>query len=131
MEINDIMYEAYTNAVSKGFYDCKNCRGKGCDPCNYTGTELNMNIPERLMLCVSELGEAMEAHRKNKFSHDIVENDKKYFEKNIKDTFEDEMADVIIRVLDLCHYMKIDIESHIRAKMDYNKTRPKFHKQNL
>ena len=37
----------------------------------------------------------------------------------LKNTFEDELADVIIRVLDLCAFKGIDIESHIKAKMRY------------
>jgi len=46
---------------------------------------------------------------------------------NIKNTFEDELADVVIRVLDLCAFKKIDIESHIKAKMRYNSSRPHKH----
>lgn len=41
----------------------------------------------------------------------------------MKDTFEDEIADSIIRLLDLCGKNNIDIEAHIQAKMDYNATR--------
>ena len=53
--------------------------------------------------------------------------EKKAFEMYIKDTFEDELADVIIRVLDICGYFNIDIERNVIAKMEYNKTREKMH----
>lgn len=49
------------------------------------------------------------------------------FEKYIKNTFEDELADVIIRTLDICGYLNIDIERSVLAKMKYNKTREKMH----
>ena len=48
---------------------------------------------------------------------------KQFFEENVKDTFEDELADSIIRLLDLSAMLDIDIEFHITQKMRYNKTR--------
>lgn len=139
MTIDKIKELAFSNAINKGFYDCKVCKGKGCTICANTGIEKKMNIPERLMLCVSELSEAMEAHRKNNFTkHKISTDDVRrsfsnvlFFEENIKDTFEDELADVIIRVLDLCEYLKIDIDLHIKAKMNYNLSRPKLNGDKL
>lgn len=53
--------------------------------------------------------------------------EKEAFEIYIKNTFEDELADVIIRVLDICGYFNIDIERNVLAKMEYNKTREKMH----
>lgn len=91
--------------------------------------------PTYLMLIVSELAEAMEADRKNVYSsyflnenEDIntIDNDLKFkrgFESLVKDTFEDEIADVIIRCLDLCAMMDIDIEKHILLKLKYNQLR--------
>ena len=92
-----------------------------------------------LMLIVSELSEAMEADRNLKYSKlpnierlsALVKNDdplfKTTFEERIKDTFEDELADVVIRVMDLCGGYGIDIESHVRLKMAYNALRPRLH----
>jgi len=90
------------------------------------------------MLIVSELGEALEAHRCGKMCNDDIfifsigwleegifpEID---YENNIKGTFEEEIADTFIRLADLCGYLKIDIEKHIKAKLEYNKTRPEKH----
>lgn len=113
-------------------------------------------IATNLMLIVSELGEALEAHRKNKSANLImfelemptVYRDKDYnicrvepdipitqvnaffkvsFERHIKDTFEDEIADAFLRLMDLCGEYDIDIEKHIQLKAEYNKLRPYKH----
>jgi NTP pyrophosphatase (non-canonical NTP hydrolase) len=113
--LNQLRDEIHENAKNKGFWD---------QP-RETGT--------LLMLCVSELAEAMEADRKNRYSGKIVEEfeigeDFCYeFESCIKDTFEDELADNIIRILDLCGAHGIDIEKNIELKMKYNQTREKMH----
>ena len=83
------------------------------------------------MLCVSELSEALEADRKDRRARTIgvisKGSFKEDFETYVKDTFEDEIADAIIRILDLCGYLHIDIEKHIRLKMKYNEMREKLH----
>ena len=53
--------------------------------------------------------------------------EKEAFERHIKNTFEDELADVIIRTLSICGYLDIDVERNVFAKMKYNKTREKMH----
>lgn len=118
MRIKELAKDIHRNAVNKGFWD------------------INDNVGEKLMLVVSELGEAMEAHRADKFTAISVSNvtcredDKEfneYFKRDIKDTFEDELADSIIRLLDLSERLNIDIEAHIEAKMRHNLSRPKLH----
>jgi NTP pyrophosphatase (non-canonical NTP hydrolase) len=126
--LNKLAKEIHENAKNKGFYDKK------------------VEIPESLCLIHSEVSEALEAVRVSKFSK-MKETDFYYTEKNkfeslakesqkktidifvdkCKNTFEDELADVIIRVLDLCGSRNIDIESHIKAKMMYNSTREYKH----
>lgn len=49
--------------------------------------------------------------------------EKKSFEKWIKSTDADELADVIITCLSGAHKLGIDIEEHIRLKQAYNQTR--------
>jgi NTP pyrophosphatase (non-canonical NTP hydrolase) len=49
------------------------------------------------------------------------------FERHIKDTLEDELADVVIRIADFCGAMGIDLERQIAAKMAYNETRSYRH----
>lgn len=96
-----------------------------------------------LMLIVSEIAEALEADRKDVFFdhtkniqwkndwHKATESeDVKNFVENVKDTFEDEIADTFIRLLDLCGARNIDIEWHIKQKLAYNKTREYKHGKN-
>jgi len=114
--LNETAYQIFQNNKEKGFWDNER------------------NVGELLMLVTSELGEAMEAHRKGKFTknEDWELYQKKYnsnevFKLKIKDTFEDEIADSIIRLLDMCGGLGINIESHIVAKLEYNKSRPRLH----
>ena len=123
--LNQLRDEIHANAKEKGF----------CDSKKEVGT--------MLMLIVSELAEALEADRTGDFCDfskyekckkemDVgirtsEEIEKYAFEKYIKNSFEDELADVIIRVLDICGYLDIDIERNVLAKMEYNKTREKMH----
>lgn len=46
---------------------------------------------------------------------------KNYFETFFKDTLEDELADIIIRVFSFCGAFKIDLDSAVEKKMAYNK----------
>ena len=68
------------------------------------------NMPEKLMLVVTELSEAMEALR-----HEDKQN------------FTEEIADTYIRLCDICGSVDIDIESEISRKMEINKNRPHKH----
>lgn len=91
------------------------------------------NIGEKLMLIVSELSEALEADRvnryakRNDFENAIGIEYTEKFKTHIKDSFEDEIADSIIRLLDLCGGLHIDIEFHVKEKLEFNKTRANKH----
>lgn len=133
--ISILQKEIHANAVAKGFYD---------------------NQPEvgtQLMLIVSELGEALEAHRKGRWANFkyMIERQKELlhsipkglseteylteakrikanlFEIHVKDTVEDELADALIRILDLAESLKIDLEWFVLQKMEYNKSRERLH----
>jgi NTP pyrophosphatase (non-canonical NTP hydrolase) len=122
--IPELQIRIHQNAKDKGFYD---------NP--------DRNVGEALMLIVGEVSEAMEAYQTGKFAkwdlyHKINDSDfvmsqeaqtRMCFENYIKNSFEDELADVVIRIMDLCGYLKIDLEAHILAKMQYNSTREKLH----
>lgn len=116
--IKSLVADAHSNAVTKGFW------------------KKDREIGTSLMLIVSELGEALEADRNHLWSkesippiteYDSTENYLEAFEIFQKDTFEDEIADVFIRLADLCGRYHIDIESFIRAKLHYNAHRPHKH----
>ena len=102
------------------------------------------NTGELLMLIKSELCEALEADRKKNYANiywlkqfenkgvthatkEEIRICKEVFERDMKDTFEDEIADAVIRLFDLSEGMGIDLEFHIRHKMEYNKTRERLH----
>ena len=113
MDLNTFAKDIYQNNVKKGFWE-------------------SPNIAEKLMLIVSELSEALEADRNNKYAspqawkemecYESASNNNwmTAFEGYIKDTFEDEMADVLIRLLDLTARLDINIEKHVKAKHRYN-----------
>ncbi len=73
------------------------------------------NVGEMMMLIVSELGEAVEAHRLGNFG--VAK----------KDTFEDELADTAIRLFDMCGGLGIDLEKQIKWKTAFNRTRERKH----
>lgn len=70
-------------------------------------------VAEKLCLVHSEISEAMEGHRKS------LQDDKLPHRPMV----EVEMADAVIRILDLCGAMKLDLAGAIFEKLSYNKTR--------
>lgn len=103
------------------------------------------NFGKDLMLIVSELSEALEADRKGKDTHKlplpieksllcrIGDSDfdkstwKNYFESYVKDTIQDETADALLRIMDLCGRYDIDIDTHVALKSYYNSLRGHKH----
>lgn len=140
MTLNELRDKIHQNAVNKGFYD-------GQMNVNELPSELRSAfIAQRIALIHSELSEALEADRKNSYALlRLYEQSIKYidsdhesenfldrriqiqFEECIKDSFEDELADAMIRILDLCGWLGIDIDTHIKLKMDYNESRVQKH----
>jgi NTP pyrophosphatase (non-canonical NTP hydrolase) len=120
--INQLAKEVHQNARDKGFF------------------EKEKNIGEMLAIIHSEVSEALEADRKDRYVNRNEAGDinllcdvpdsaffKSFFEADYKNTFEDELADIVIRVMDLAAFKGIDLEAHIKAKMRYNSMREKYH----
>jgi len=79
----------------------------------YTGEPIKRNVGEMLMLCVSELSEAMEGHRKN------LKDDKL----PSRPMLEVELADCLIRIFDISAGLKLDLGGAFEEKMAYNAIR--------
>ena len=69
--------------------------------------------PEKLMLIVTEVAEAMEGHRKGLKDDHIP----------AREMCEVELADAIIRILDLAGARGYDMEAAIDEKLTYNRNR--------
>lgn len=110
--LNELAKQIHENAKAKGFYDVERNEG------------------EIYMLIVSELGEALEAHRKGEFA-DLAEYEKQVslqsekgvfqpiiFQTCIKDSFSDEIAGTIIRILDFMYYLKPEFEITLLSDLE-------------
>lgn len=97
--INELAEEIYKANAAKGFWDEER------------------NVGELIALVHSELSEALEAHRKD------LNDDKLPHRKGL----EVELADALIRILDMAGGLGMDIEGAMFEKLAYNKTRPYKH----
>ena len=107
MNLNELRDEAYSIAKANGWH------------------EEEHSDEHWIMLVITEIAEAVQADRKN--LHADVEAFKKYeeiidfkenFERQIKNTVEDELSDVVIRCLDLAGLRKFDLEEEVEALME-------------
>ncbi len=79
----------------------------------YTGERLERNVGELLCLVHSEISEAMEGHRKNLMDDKLPD----------RGMFEVELADAIIRILDIAGGFGLDLGGAIIEKLAYNRKR--------
>lgn len=150
MSIKYLQQQIHVNAVNKGFWECSLCDGEGaiptghrqtlvdCPQCEATG--LYRNRAESIALIHSELSEALEAARQpiDDPYCDKCHGDGRYkYEDCIKcggtgvalggSRFAEELADALIRILDLAGGEGINLEDTIKAKMHYNSKRGHKH----
>jgi hypothetical protein len=102
MTLNELGKLANENAKAHGFYDDPN------------------PIPQQIAMMHSELSEALEEYRDGRMGLELSSTGKPV-------GFPYEMADLIIRVVDSCYELGIDLDNAVAVKMTYNKTRPYKH----
>lgn len=118
--------EVFQNNKAKGFWDAAKTATMYVDDTGQTVSEPDFvpelrNTGELLMLMVSELAEAMEAFRKDKMDDHLPQYKGVYVE----------VADALIRILDYAGAHEIPLGEIVRAKLEYNKTRPYKHGKKL
>lgn len=115
--INVAAREVHQLARRKGWYECRACGGQpmavrgGCNACNNAGEY--RNPAELIALIHSEASEAIEALR---VGHALDSKEVAV-----------ELADIIIRTLDMAAYAGIDIGNVIAEKHEVNKGRAVRH----
>lgn len=123
MTISELVQESYDMAVDKGF--------------TVPGTP--SDIPQMLMLVVSELSEALEELRSGHAPQTVYTKQVTGFTRVLDPSspvpppsskpegFGVELADAVIRIAHLCGALDIDLEARIAEKLAYNATRPYKH----
>lgn len=133
-KLNDLAEISHQVAKDRGFYN--------------EGRILNhADLPVAIMQVVMELSEAVDAYRKGKHvdrggydeesqgampshGHIVIVGPNGWrlspaqvFEKHVKDSVEDEIADAFIKLLDIAGNLGMDLDWHVRMKLDYNSVR--------
>ena len=124
MTISELVAQSHEMAVEKGF----TVPGQPTD------------VPQSLMLVVSELSEALEEIRSGHAPTTVYTKTIRTVPRDLDPRFKNdpsppvkpegfgvELADAVIRIAHLCGALDIDLEARITEKLAYNATRPYKH----
>lgn len=109
MNIAELVEQSHATALEKGWWE----------PVKSFG--------ELVALLHAEISEAVEEYRNNKPVEEVYFDELDFRDVPKPEGVPIELADLVIRVADLCGYYDIDLEQAIKLKMAYNKTRPYRH----
>lgn len=136
MSITEWVTAAYENSKAHGFHEyilmMDYDSTMSCEFNALPNHHKNTNIAEKIALIHSEVSEALEDVRNGDMEESsIVTDNPVYDSKGIAIRkpvgFPSELADIVIRVLDLSGMLGIDLEGAMRRKHEYNKSRPHMH----
>lgn len=121
-QLSNLVQRAHTTSLKHGFWDdcVEVVDNDGFFHLNLE--QVDQVIPTKLCLIHSEVSEAMECHRLGPEA--MVAS---YREDGKPEGFPSELADIVIRVMDLAGAMNIDLSVEIEKKMQHNETRPFKH----
>jgi NTP pyrophosphatase (non-canonical NTP hydrolase) len=113
--LEHLISAAHTTAIEHGFYADHNdvmtaLESGGADMRLLEAADRDFTLSQ-IAKIASECGEAVCAIQKGKQPEEVTE----------------ELADVVIRILDLCGHMDMPLGDILVRKMEYNKTRPYKH----
>lgn len=141
--INELSKQIHEDNAAKGFWlERVEVPGKMQASGEFTAKEIDFVKhaiqSQQLLLTVCEIAEGEEALRKTKHADleafeaaiDAGISLQNAYESFVKGSFEEEIADAIIRLLDSAGGHGVNIGRHIEAKLLYNKTRPFKHGKN-
>lgn len=108
--IGELAKEIHQNNVNAGWWTDLET---GESLASIQGEKPKRNVPEMLCLIHSEVSEAMEGFRKNLMDDKLPH----------RSMLEVELADAVIRILDMSEGLGLDIEGAITEKIEFNKVR--------
>lgn len=119
MKISELQEKAHRISKENGFWDDfeRVCRVVRKEDREMLTNAMDAFYSQKLSLTHSELSEGLEALREGNFQE--------------KDGLEEELADTVIRILDLAGRLEFDLEKAIIEKMDKNKDREEKHGKNF
>lgn len=119
MTLAELVKNAHERALRKGWWDEELSLADGKPYLDRSLVE--STIPEKLCLIHSEVSEALEVFRGGDLGQMVD------LDTGKPEGFDSELADIVIRVADLCGALGIDLQHAVESKSAFNETRPKRH----